>query len=132
MELGYFISAHSLMILFVCAKFQVKYLKRFQSYCAHVIRILQFTNGDNFIKNRKWNCVRYLFCAFCLIMLYICMKFSESTSDGFRMTNPNRRVDASVVANVDGRTNGRRSGSLYRAMPEAGATIIGYLGIVVQ
>ena len=42
----------------------------------------------------------------------------------------NSRVDAGVVANVDGRTyrrtygwtNGRKTRSLYRAMPEAGAT----------
>ena len=31
------------------------------------------------------------------------------------------RVGASVVAVVDGRTNGRKAVSLYRAMPEAGA-----------
>ena len=42
----------------------------------------------------------------------------------------NIRVDASVVANVDGRTdgwmNGRKIGSLYRTMPEAGATKKGF------
>ena len=39
----------------------------------------------------------------------------------------NSRIDARVVTNVYGRTyertNGRKIGSLYRAMPEAGATI---------
>ena len=38
----------------------------------------------------------------------------------------NSRIDARVVTNVYGRTyertNGRKIGSLYRAMPEAGAT----------
>ena len=59
-------------------------------------------------------------------MLYICIKFCQSNSKGFWVTDPNRRVDARVVANVDGtdvRTDGRNTGSLYRAMPEAGATI---------
>ena len=48
------------------------------------------------------------------IMLYICIKFCESTS--------NSRVDATMVANVDGRTDGRKTRFLFRAMPEAGAT----------
>ena len=38
----------------------------------------------------------------------------------------NSRVDARVIANVDGRTDrhtaGCKTGSLYRAKPEAGAT----------
>ena len=35
----------------------------------------------------------------------------------------NSRIDARVVTMfTDGRTNGRKIGSLYRAMPEAGAT----------
>ena len=38
----------------------------------------------------------------------------------------NSRIDARVVTNVNGRTykrtNGRKIGSLYRAMPEAGTT----------
>ena len=38
----------------------------------------------------------------------------------------NSRIDARVVTNVYGRTyertNGRKIGSLYRAMPEVGAT----------
>ena len=45
---------------------------------------------------------------------------------GFIVTDLNCRVDARVVANVDGRTYGRTNGwktrSLYRAMPVAGAT----------
>ena len=40
--------------------------------------------------------------------------------------NLNIRVAARAVANVDGwtygRTNGQKTGSIYRAMPEAGAT----------
>ena len=51
-------------------------------------------------------------------------------SKGFRVTDLNSRVDARVVANVDGRTDGRtygrtygrKTGSIYRTMPEAGAT----------
>ena len=35
----------------------------------------------------------------------------------------NTRVDARVVANVGGRTDVRKTGSLYCAMPEAGVTI---------
>ena len=42
----------------------------------------------------------------------------------------NSRIDDRVVANIDGwtyeRTNGRKIGSLYRAMPEAGATKKGF------
>ena len=37
-------------------------------------------------------------------MLYICTKFCKSISKGFRVTDPDGRVDARVVANVDGRT----------------------------
>ena len=70
----------------------------------------------------------HLSCPHCLIVFYICTKFCRSSSKGFRVTDLNSRVDARVVANVDGRTdeqtNGRKSGSLYRAMPEAGATKI--------
>ena len=60
-------------------------------------------------------------------MLYICTKFGRSISKGFKDTDPDSRVDARVVANVDGwtcgHTKGQKTGSLYRAMPEAGATI---------
>ena len=56
-------------------------------------------------------------------MLYICTKLCESTSMGFRVTHPNNRVDARVVAiSTYGRKDGQKTGSLYRAMPEAGAT----------
>ena len=55
-------------------------------------------------------------------MFYICTKICLSISLGFRATDLHTRVDARVVANVDGRTNGLKTGSLYRAMPEAGAT----------
>ena len=55
-------------------------------------------------------------------MFYICTKFCRSSSKGFRVTDLNSRVDARVVANVDGRTYGRKTGSIYRTMPEAGAT----------
>ena len=48
---------------------------------------------------------------------------SRKFSKGFRETDLNIRVDAWVVANVDGRTNGRETESLYRAMHEAGASI---------
>ena len=41
---------------------------------------------------------------------------------GFRVTDLDSRVDARVVANVDRQTNGQKTGSLYHAMPEAGAT----------
>ena len=58
-------------------------------------------------------------------MLYICTKFCQSISKGFRVTDPNSRVKARVVANVkNGRTNGQKIGSLHRAMPEAGTTKI--------
>ena len=55
-------------------------------------------------------------------MLYICTKFCQSISKGFRVTDLNIRIDARVAANVDTRTNRRKIGSLYRVMPEAGAT----------
>ena len=57
-----------------------------------------------------------------LIMHYICTRFCKSIAKGFRVTDLNIRVDARVVTIVDGRTNGRKTGSLYHAMPEAGAT----------
>ena len=40
-----------------------------------------------------------MFFEHCLIMLYT--KFSQSISNGFRVTDLNSRVDARVVANVD-------------------------------
>ena len=57
-------------------------------------------------------------------MLYMCTKFQENISEGFKETELNITVDARVVANIDGRTNKRteKPGSLYRAMPEAGVT----------
>ena len=36
-----------------------------------------------------------------LIRLYVCRKFCQSISKGFRVTDPNSRDDARVVANVD-------------------------------
>ena len=54
-------------------------------------------------------------------MLYICTKFCQSTSKGFRVTDLNSRINARVVVNVDlqkyGRMNGRKMGFLYLAMP---------------
>ena len=60
-----------------------------------------------------------------LMMLYICIKFCESNSKGFRATDLlNNRVNIRVVANVDARQidghmdtcmNGWKTGSLYRA-----------------
>ena len=38
--------------------------------------------------------------------LYFCTKFCQSISLGFRVTDLNIRVDARVVANVDGQTYG--------------------------
>ena len=42
-----------------------------------------------------------------LMMLYICTKFCESISKGFRVTDLNSRVNTMVAANVDaGQTDG--------------------------
>ena len=41
-----------------------------------------------------------MFCAHRLIMLYICTKFHQSISNGFRVSDPDSRVNARVVANV--------------------------------
>ena len=40
-------------------------------------------------------------------MLYICTKFCESISKGFRVTDLNIRVKARVVANVDAQMDAR-------------------------
>ena len=56
-----------------------------------------FTKGHNSVKKVEF---RYLFCRHFLIMLYICTKFCQSISKGFRITDPDSRVDAKVVANV--------------------------------
>ena len=51
-------------------------------------------------------------------MLHICTKFCQTISNGLRATDPNTRVDARVVANVDGwtdvRTKGRKAGASGR------------------
>ena len=56
------------------------------------------------------------------MMLYICTKFCEIISEGFRVIDSNIRVDARVVTNVDNwidrHTNGWKTGSLYHAMPQ--------------
>ena len=57
------------------------------------------------------------------MVFYSCTKFCRSSSKGFRVTDLNSKVDTRVVANVDGRTYGRKTRSLYRALPEAGVTI---------
>ena len=66
--------------------------------------------------------LRYLFCAHRLIMLYICTKFCHSVTKGSRVTDLEFKVNARVVADVDGhmdiQTNGRKTGSLCRAIPE--------------
>ena len=49
--------------------------------------------------------LQYLSFANPLIKLYISAKFCESISKGLRVTDLNSRVDARVVANIDGRTN---------------------------
>ena len=41
------------------------------------------------------------------MMLYICIKFCQSNSLGFRVRDLNSRDDSRVVANVDGRTDVR-------------------------
>ena len=46
--------------------------------------------------------LRFLFCAYCLHInaLYL-YKFCQSISKGFRVTDPDVRVDTRVVASVD-------------------------------
>ena len=50
-------------------------------------------------------------------MLFMCTKFQENISKGFKETDLKIRVDARLVANVDGRTNeqanGGKTGSLF-------------------
>ena len=52
--------------------------------------------------------------------------FCKSISKCFRVTDPNCRVDATVIAKVDGRTdertNEQKNESLNHTMPEAGTT----------
>ena len=47
--------------------------------------------------------LRYLFCAHHLIKLHICTKLSQSIPKGFRVTDPDNRVDTRLAANVVGR-----------------------------
>ena len=71
--------------------------------------------------------LQLLFGAYCLMMLYICTKFCENISKGFRVTDLNIRVNARVVANVDAHMDTQKNGSLYRSMPKAGMTKRGLL-----
>ena len=52
--------------------------------------------------------LRYLFNLHRQIMLYICTKFCQSISKDFRVKDLDSRVDARVVANLAGRTYGRK------------------------
>ena len=73
---------------------------------------------------RSYGTYSVLFVCCCIILVPSFAKVSQRVSE----LDVHTRVDASVVANVDkrtfGQTNGRKTGSLYRAMPQAGATII--------
>lgn len=64
----------------------------------------------------------YLFSAHTLKMLDICIRFCESISKGFSVTDWNSRIDARVVANADGQKNGWKTRSLYHSMPMTGVT----------
>ena len=60
-----------------------KYLKVFQCYWANTIRILKFTKGHNYVKTIGR--VMQPFSAYHLMTLYICTKFQENISKGFRV-----------------------------------------------
>ena len=91
-----------------------------------MVCMLKFTKGHNSVKTIDG--IPVLVLSHCLIMFYTCIKFQENIAKGFRETDLNSRVNAKVVANVDGQTNERtESGSLYRAMPTAGATKSSYV-----
>ena len=97
------------MVLYICTKFQENISKSFTVIEQNdVICILKFTKGHNSIKSVSGVEVLVLCTsAHRLIMLYICTKFCQSISKGFRVTDPDKRVDARVVANVDGQTENR-------------------------
>ena len=82
---------------------------------------MNFTMDHNSVKNVVE--LHHLFGAHHLIMFYICTKFCLSNPKDFWGTEPNSRVNARVVANVDRRTNRGKTGSLYGAMPEACGTM---------
>ena len=93
-----------------------------KSYWADAICIPKFTKRQNCVKTVGWVMVLVLSCH--LMMIYIWAKFYESTLKGFRVTDMDSRVDTRVVAMLapgrnSERTNGRKTESLYRAMPEA-------------
>ena len=100
-----------------------KYLKEFQSYREDAVCILKFSKGHISVYSVDG------VMALVLSMLsdgdlYLYQVLSKYLI-GFQSYG-HSRVDVSVVANVDGRTyartNGQKTGFLYCAMPEAGAT----------
>ena len=86
-----------------------KYLKGFQSYQEHAVCILNFSKGHNSL-NSVGGVMALVLSTLSDGVLYLYQKnlyFCRSSSKGFRVTDLNSRVDARLVANVDGRTYGR-------------------------
>ena len=72
----FLISAHPLMMLYICAKSFENISKCFRvinTFC-----ILKFTKGHIYVKTIGK--VTLLFSAHCLLTLYICIKFQENIS----------------------------------------------------
>ena len=72
-----------------------------------MICILIFIIGHNSVKSVSEVMV-FVLCN-CMIMLYTCTEFSQGFSKVFKVTDPNSKVDARVVAIVDGRIYGTRN-----------------------
>ena len=86
-----------------------KYLRGFHSYERMQFVYQNIGKRHNSVKSAYlW----YLFCANCLIISYICINFCKSISQGFKVTDLNSGVDARVVANVDGQTDGCSNGRM--------------------
>ena len=110
----------------ICTKFQENVSKGFRVIVrADAICILKFAKGHNSVKKlmELW----YLFYPQCLIMLYICTNFCQ---ESHRVSELWTRTVGSTLGWLqmltDEKTNvhtiRRKTVSLYRAVPEAGAT----------
>ena len=95
-------SPHDALYLYHVSR---KYLKGFQSYQEDAVCILKFTKGHNSV-NSVGGVMALVLSTLSNGVLYLYQVLSKYLMS-FRVTDLKSRVDARVVANVDGRTENR-------------------------
>ena len=90
MELRSFFSAHRLIVLYICIKFM-----KISQKVSELLRRQRFSYSNfqrGIILSKMQAELPSLFSAHCLVVLYICIKFHENISKGFRAFERTRFV----------------------------------------